>query len=144
MKMFLLGVVVLAVLNKVWAFSWTPNSVMHRSTKLRMVSAIDIKPPTAASVPEIQDDDSNRGRGNMRPRASELGWQSVRSQLSKEFGMSDEGKCSFSRVLWRDLRVVDAYTSRMYLLCFMMCFILALTSISSYSNVTHDVIENRY
>lgn len=96
MRTFVSFIVILAVLSKVWAFCWTPNSMIQRSSKLRMVSAIDIKPSIVASVPEIQDDDSNRGKGNMRPRAAGLGWQSVRSQLSKEFGMSDDGKCDFS------------------------------------------------
>ena len=70
MRTFVSFIVILAVLSKVWAFCWTPNSMIQRSSKLRMVSAIDIKPSIVASVPEIQDDDSNRGKGNMRPRAA--------------------------------------------------------------------------
>ena len=95
MKVFLAFVIVVATISKVWAFTWTPQSMMQPrgSKRLRMVSAIDIKPPTVASVPEIQDDDSSRDKGNMRPRASDLGWTSVRNQLSKEFGLTDDGKC---------------------------------------------------
>jgi TPP-dependent pyruvate/acetoin dehydrogenase alpha subunit/pyruvate/2-oxoglutarate/acetoin dehydrogenase E1 component len=56
-----------------------------------MVNGLDIKPSTVASVPDIQDDDGNRNSGNMRPRAKDLDWKSVKAQLNKEFGLSDKG-----------------------------------------------------
>ena len=93
MKLFIAFFVSVVLIMKVWAFSWTRQSMSTRGAKrLRMVSSIDIKPPTVASVPEIQDDDNNRSKGNMRPRASNLCWTSVRNQLSKEFGLTDEGR----------------------------------------------------
>lgn len=68
---------------------WNAKS-LRRSVRLG-VAELSIKPVTVASVPDIKDDEKSRSEGNMRPRAKDLGWASVRAQLKAEFGISDDG-----------------------------------------------------
>jgi hypothetical protein len=71
------------------SLQWNAKS-LRRSVRLG-VAELSIKPVTVASVPDIKDDEKSRSEGNMRPRAKDLGWASVRAQLKAEFGISDDG-----------------------------------------------------
>ena len=85
----LVFIIVLCRIYEAVGLKWNAKS-LRKSVQLG-VSELSIKPVTVASVPEIKDDETSRSKGNMRPRATDLGWASVRAQLKAEFGMSDDG-----------------------------------------------------
>jgi hypothetical protein len=99
MRLLICLVVSIAISTKLFAFTSFTSKIRSRP-QLSMVNGLDIKPSTVASVPDIQDDEGNRNSGNMRPRAKDLGWKSVKAQLSKEFGLSDKGTYTSRKRDW--------------------------------------------